>query len=86
MVEIINRKRYDTATAIKIAEKDHYNNGNYSGTTYLMASKNGSLFKYRDTNGQDCHLQDEIWLDEEIDGFNIIDEELATRYNLIEEA
>jgi hypothetical protein len=86
MKEIINGKRYDTETATKIAETDHYNNGNYSGTSYIGVTPKGNLFSWTESNGQDCYLSDSIGLEIDIDGMDIIDEELAVKYNLIEEA
>jgi hypothetical protein len=85
MKTIINGKRYDSSTAIKIAEKKHYNNG-YSGTTYIMVSPKGNLFAYTHSNGQDLYLENNVTLDFDIDGYDIIDEELAKKYKLIEEA
>jgi hypothetical protein len=88
MIRIIGNKRYNSETAKEIAEKDHHNNGNYSGTTRLMATPKGLLFWWTNSNGQDLYLQDNIWLPQgEIDltGFEITDEELAARYKLIEE-
>jgi hypothetical protein len=54
-----------------------------------MATPKGLLFWWTNSNGQDLYLQDNIWLtDEKIDltGFEIVDEELASKYELIEEA
>ncbi len=92
MIKIIGTRRYNSETAKAIAEKDHYNSGNnYSGTTRLMVSPQGNLFWWTTTNGQDLYLQDNIWLPEageEIDltGFEILDENLASEHNLIEDA
>src|SRR4030065_751010 len=85
MLKIIDGKRYNSDTGKSIAEIRHYNNGNYSGTTTLMVSPNGNLYKWTDSNGQDCYLSDDIWTgDIDIDGYEIIDEELAKRYRLVQ--
>ena len=87
MIQIINGKRYDTDKADTIAERDHYNHSNnYSGTTRIMVTQKGNLFSWTDSNGQDLYLQDSIDLEIDIDGFNIVDEELARKHNLFEDA
>ncbi len=88
MQEIISGKRYNTDTAKVIAQQNHYNNGNYSGTSHLCVTPKGNLFKWRDTNGQDLYLRDEIWIEDtiNIDGYTIFDEALATKYSIIDEA
>ena len=87
MVAIIGGKRYNTETAQRIAQKSHYHNGNPSGVTYVGVTPKGRLFKWRSTNGQDLYLNDSIWeYDAELDGFDIVDEELAKKYKLFEEA
>lgn len=87
MQQIIDGKRYNSETGRVIAERNHYNNGNYSGTTYLKVSPSGNLYKHTWSNGQDCYLSDAIWIDDlDIDGYTITDEELAAKYNLVQDA
>lgn len=92
MKKIIGGKRYNTETAETIAEKDHRNyNNNYSGTTRLMVTPRGTLFFWLDTNGQDLYLTDDIWSYDTdqydtVSGMTIINEELALKYEIFEEA
>lgn len=86
MKRIIDGKMYNTDTAQVIAETDHYNNGNYSGTTRIMVTKKGNLFSWTNSNGQDCYLQDSIDTYIDIDGMDIINDDLAKKYNLYEDA
>lgn len=86
MKQIIDGKRYDTDTATAIAKRDHYNNGNYCGTTRIMVTPKGNLFSWTNSNGQDLYLQDCIDPEINVDGFDIVDEKLAAKYGLIEEA
>jgi len=88
MIKIIRNKRYNSETATEIADRDHHNNGSYSGTTRLMVSPKGSLFWWINANGQDLYLGDNIWLPEgdiDLTGFEITNEKLAASYGLIEE-
>ena len=51
-----NGRRFDSDKCETLAERNHYNNGNYSGTTYIMRASDGQMLIYRWTNGQDCYL------------------------------
>ncbi len=79
MKATVNGKRYDTAKCEELGEVDHYNNGNYSGTTRLLRADNGQLLVHTDANGQDCYLRDnlEVWEDSamEIDSFRLDDDQ-----------
>jgi hypothetical protein len=87
MKKIINGKMYDTDNASVVAKKDHYNyNNNYSGTTRIMVTKKGNLFSWTNSNGQDLYLQDSIDIEIDIDDMTIVNEELAKKYELFEEA
>ena len=86
MKSIINGKLYNTETATKIASKSHYNNGNYSGESYIGVSPKGNIFGWTTSNGQDLYLRLSVYVDIDIDGFELIDEALAKKYGLIEEA
>lgn len=87
-----NGKRYDTANCETIAKRDHYNNGNYSGTTRLMRATNGAWLLWCNTNGQDCYLTDSISVigednvRENLDSMKMDaeQEKLAVKYGLIE--
>jgi len=74
MKKIIDGKLYNSNTATTLAERDHYNNGNYSGTTYLMVTGSGNVFCHTDSNGQDCFLTDDIYLPDSYDGLEPVDE------------
>jgi len=54
MKKIIDGKLYNSDAAEILATRTHYNNGNYSGTTYLMLTKSNNIFCYTNANGQDC--------------------------------
>lgn len=86
MKSIIDGKLYNTETATKIASKSHHNNGNYSGESYIGVSPKGNVFGWTFSNGQDWYLRDSVYTEINIDGFELIDEALATKYGLIEEA
>ena len=79
MKATINSKRYNTANCETLGEIDHYNNGNYSGTTYLLRANDGQLLVHTDSNGQDLHIQSnlESWEDSmmEIDAFKLDDDQ-----------
>ena len=53
-----NGTRYDSRKTKTLAEQDHYNNGNYSGTTYLELASDGTFLLHIDSNGQDCFMTD----------------------------
>ena len=86
MKEIIGGKRYDTETARVIAERDCYENGNYCGTDYVGVTPRGVVFGWSTSNGQDLYRSSEITLEVSLDGLQIVDEVLAVKYKLIEEA
>ncbi len=79
MKATINGKRYNTANCETLGEVDHYNNGNFSGTTYLLRDDNGQLLVHTDSNGQDIYIRDnlEAWEDSamEIDDFRLDDDQ-----------
>ena len=56
----IKGKRYDSDMCEELGEYNHYNNGNESGTTYLLRAEDGTLLSYTDSNGQDCFLSDSM--------------------------
>ena len=91
MKATINGKRYDTDKCYTLAEFDHRNNGNYSGTTSLIEASNGTLLVHVDSNGQDCWLQDCLFAWDSpdhyltIDSFDTIkDEERLVELGLLE--
>lgn len=91
MKATINGKRYDTDKCHTLAEFDHHNNGNYSGTTSLIEASNGTLLVHTSSNGQDCWLYDCLYAwkspdhDLTIDRFDTIkDEERLVELGLIE--
>jgi len=80
MKTIHDGKRYDSDKCERLAERDHHNNGNYSGTTHIVRASDGELLIYRWTNGQDCYLSDEFYVpDEPINfaGYDMTDEQAA---------
>jgi len=60
MKATINGKRYDTSRCESLCSHNHYNGGNYSGTTTLMRAKDGVYLIHVDTNGQDLWLSDSL--------------------------
>lgn len=88
MQATINGKRYDTDRCNELAKFGHYNNGNYSGTTYLVEAKNGKLLVWTHSNGQDLYLRDSLVSFDEamvsIDDFDPVDEERLVKLGLIE--
>ena len=62
MKATINGKRYDSDNCHTLASYDHQNNGNYSGTTYLIEASNGELLKHTNSNGQDCYLRNSLFI------------------------
>jgi len=82
MKTTINNKRYDTAKCETLGEHDHYNNGNYSGTTYLERASDGQLLVHTKSNGQDCYLKDDLrafdsHFDDSVDDYDLTDEQEA---------
>lgn len=83
MKATIDGKRYDTNKCEVLGTHDHHNySGNYSGTTRLLRASDGTLLLWTDTNGQDCHLCDDLRLFNEdetwsIDDFDLNDEQEA---------
>ena len=91
MKATINGKRYDTDKCHTLAEYDHYNNGNWIGTTSLIEASNGTLLVHTDSNGRDGWLRDCLFAwdspdhDITIDSFDTIkDEERMVELGLIE--
>lgn len=91
MKATINGKRYDTNKCYTLAEHDHYNNGNYSGTTSLIEASNGYLLVHTEGNGQSCWICDSLfpwnsvdhdWIIDDFD--RIKDEERMVELGLIE--
>jgi len=64
MKTTINGKRYDSKKCEELAELDHYNNGNYSGTTYIERASDGQLLLHTISNGQDSYLTDAFYAPE----------------------
>ena len=58
MKATINGRLYNTDRCNTLAEFEHNNNGNYSGTTSLIEASNGALLVHTNSNGQDCWMQD----------------------------
>ena len=69
MKATIDGKRYNSETCEKLAEYDHHNNGNYSGTTSLLLAKNGEYLECTDSNGQDGYLRDSLTPCEDVKEF-----------------
>ena len=97
MKNTIDGKRYNTDRCEILGEHDHHNySGNYSGTTYLLRAKDGTLLLWTDSNGQDLYLRDDLrpfgdddysaW-DWSIDDFDMTEEqeERCVELGLIEE-
>lgn len=63
MKATIDGKRYDSDKCEVLGSHDHHNySNNYSGTTYLVRASDGTLLLWTRTNGQDCHLCDDLRL------------------------
>jgi len=85
-------KRYDSEKCKSLAHTEHFNNGNYSGTTYLMVASDGEFLFYRETNGQDLHLDDIFYrvnindMERLLNNMDMSEDEekLAVELNLIE--
>ena len=61
MKATINGARYSSSKCEDLAEKRHYNNGNYSGTSYLLLASDGTYLIHTDSNGQDCYFRDSLF-------------------------
>ena len=89
MKTTIDGKRYDSDKCRILAEYDHYSHSNnYSGTTHLVEASDGTLLLWRDTNGQDCWITDDLssWDDSQctIDQFSkLVDEARLIKLGLI---
>ena len=92
MKATINGTRYDTGDCRELASFDHHSySGNYAGTTYLLEAGDGELLVWTNSNGQDCHICDNLqswdsWAecDRSVDMFdNIIDEDRMVELKLI---
>ena len=57
-----NGKRYNSEKCEVIAERDHYNNGNYAGTTQILRASDGAYLIYCDANGQDMYYSDQLYV------------------------
>jgi hypothetical protein len=75
-----NGKRYDSRRCETLAESDHYNNGNYAGTTSVERASDGTLLLLTETNGQDLYLTDDFDVPTEPicwDDYDLTDEQEA---------
>lgn len=92
MYKVINGKRYDTATAQKLGEKDYYDNSNWLSTQALHRKKTGEYFLAVTGNGSQIYApKDHIkplslaeakeWGEQHLDG-----EEYEKIFGEIEEA
>jgi hypothetical protein len=82
MVAMIQGVRYNSDNCEVLGEYDHYNNGNYSGTTYLLRALNGTILVWTNTNGQDLYMCDTLYAydraaGEELDSYRMTDEQAA---------
>lgn len=79
MKKTINSKRYDTTKCEVLGEYVHHNNGNYSGTTYLLRASDNQLLVHCDSNGQDYYLPSYVCIFNDtkfsIDDFDMTDEQ-----------
>ena len=86
----INGKRYDSEKCEIIAEKEHFNNGNFSGLTNLLLASNGEFLIETTSNGQDWNRRDGLYIWEDdmfpIDMFDLTDkqEQRCVELGLIE--
>jgi len=60
MKATINSKRYNTDNLDVCGHRDHYNNGTYSGTTYLGVHQDGTVIVWTVANGNDLWVTDGI--------------------------
>lgn len=80
MKTINNGKHYNSDKCERLAERNHYNNGNYAGTTYIVRASDGQLLILCDSNGQDCYYTNDFYAPyEEIDfdGYDMDEVQLA---------
>ena len=56
----INGKRYNSERCETLAKYHYYNNGNYSGTNYLLLAKDGTFLTMIKSNGQDLYMEDSM--------------------------
>jgi hypothetical protein len=61
MKATINGKRYNSEKCETLAGYDHYNNGNYSGTSSLLLASDGTYLIHQESNGQDCYFRDNLF-------------------------
>jgi hypothetical protein len=61
MKATINGKRYNSDKCETLAEYNHYNNGNYCGTSYLLLASDGTYLILQDSNGQDCYFRGNLF-------------------------
>jgi hypothetical protein len=84
-------KRYSSDRCEEIAHRDHYNNGNYAGTTTLLRASNGKYLLLTESNGQDCWVTDQFFVcddpTEQLETMEMTDEQekRAVELGLIEE-
>ncbi|MCL2377822.1 MAG: hypothetical protein FWC77_01710 [Defluviitaleaceae bacterium] len=79
MKKIINGKRYDTATAKDLGEKDYYNNGNWFYTETLFQKITGEFFLFTSSDERNIYAPEngikplglsaaQTWAEEHLDG------------------
>jgi hypothetical protein len=74
MKTTISGIRYDSDRCEDIASRDHYNNNNYSGTTYLLLAKNGVYLLMTKANGQDLYLSNHFCIcDDPVEQLNTME-------------
>jgi len=84
-------KRYSSDRCEEIAHRDHYNNGNYAGTTTLLRASNGKYLLLAESNGQDCWFTNQFFIcddpAEQLETMEMTDEQekRAIELGLIEE-
>ena len=88
-------KRYDSDKCEKIAEYDFHNySNNYAETTSLLVASDGTFIRKTKSNGQDCHITNNItvvskseaqeWLQDTNANIDEDQEALAIKHGLIE--
>lgn len=88
-------KRYDTEKCKRIASKTLYSySNNCAGETTLRVASDGTFILETDSNGQDCHISDDIsvllkdeaqaWLQETNADMDEDEEKIAIECGLIE--
>lgn len=76
---IYNNKLYDSKLCEKLAELDHYNNGNYAGTSYIVRANDGQILILNEANGQDLYFSNSFYAVEEdidFDGYYMDEEQI----------